>query len=103
MTAAVQIRISDELETVAIFIFAHFQSENVHQKLRGALATLPCIFTDIFRKRRLEQDAIDKLNSLQSNFAAIEASRASGGRMVQFAKHETIEYLGRIGYSVSLV
>ncbi|CAG7848502.1 Folylpolyglutamate synthase; AltName: Full=Folylpoly-gamma-glutamate synthetase; Short=FPGS; AltName: Full=Tetrahydrofolylpolyglutamate synthase; Short=Tetrahydrofolate synthase [Serendipita indica DSM 11827] len=45
------------------------------------------------------EDAIDKLNSLQSNFAAIEASKASGGRMVQFAKHETIEYLGRIGYS----
>ncbi|KIM25926.1 hypothetical protein M408DRAFT_330918 [Serendipita vermifera MAFF 305830] len=45
------------------------------------------------------EDAIEKLNSLQSNFAAIEASRASGGRMVNFAKHETIEYLGRIGYS----
>jgi folylpolyglutamate synthase len=51
--------------------------------------------------RLVTQDAIDKLNSLQSNYAAIEASRASGGRMVQFAKHETIEYLGRIGYSVS--
>jgi len=47
------------------------------------------------------QDAITKLNSLQSNFAALEASRASGGRMVQFAKHEMVEYLGRIGYKVS--
>jgi folylpolyglutamate synthase len=51
--------------------------------------------------RHIAQDVIDKLNSLQSNYAAIEASRASGGRMVQFAKHETVEYLGRIGYSVS--
>ncbi|PVG03448.1 FolC bifunctional protein [Serendipita vermifera] len=49
---------------------------------------------------RCFDDAIDKLNSLQSNFAAIEASRASGGRMVQFAKHETVEYLNRIGYTV---
>jgi folylpolyglutamate synthase len=54
------------------------------------------------RRRHVDQDAIDKLNSLQSNFAAIEASRASGGRMVQFAKHDTIEYLGRIGYTVSV-
>jgi hypothetical protein len=46
------------------------------------------------------QDAINKLNSLQSNFATLEASRASGGRMVQFAKHEMVEYLGRIGYKV---
>lgn len=46
------------------------------------------------------QEAINKLNSLQSNLAALEASRASGGRIVQFAKHEMVEYLGRIGYKV---
>ncbi|KAG8876239.1 Folylpolyglutamate synthetase [Serendipita sp. 405] len=50
---------------------------------------------------RTFNDAVDKLNSLQSNYAAIEASRASGGRMTQYAKHEMIEYLGRIGYSVT--
>ena len=45
-------------------------------------------------------DAINYLNSLQSNQAMIEASRASGGRLVQFAMHETAEYLYRIGYTV---
>lgn len=45
-------------------------------------------------------DAINCLNSLQSNQAMIEASRASGGRLVQFAMHETAEYLSRIGYTV---
>ncbi|KAI5123423.1 hypothetical protein M0805_006128 [Coniferiporia weirii] len=48
---------------------------------------------------RSYKDAIDGLNSLQSNQATIEASRASGGRLVQFAMYETEEYLGRIGYS----
>lgn len=49
---------------------------------------------------RSYREAIDCLNGLQSNQAMIEASRASGGRMVQFAMHETEEYLGRIGYKV---
>ncbi|KLO11239.1 tetrahydrofolylpolyglutamate synthase [Schizopora paradoxa] len=48
---------------------------------------------------RTYRDAIDCLNSLQSNAAMIEASRASGGRLAQFATHETQEYLERIGYS----
>ncbi|KAH8118386.1 tetrahydrofolylpolyglutamate synthase [Phellopilus nigrolimitatus] len=48
---------------------------------------------------RSYRDAIDCLNSLQSNQATIEASRASGGRLEQFAMHETEEYLSRIGYS----
>lgn len=51
---------------------------------------------------RTYKEAIEHLNSLQSNAATIEASRASGGRMVQYANHETKEYLQRIGYQVRL-
>ncbi|EIM88551.1 FolC bifunctional protein [Stereum hirsutum FP-91666 SS1] len=47
---------------------------------------------------RTYRDAIEHLNSLQSNAATIEASRASGGRLAQFAIPETKEYLQRIGY-----
>lgn len=50
---------------------------------------------------RSYRDAVSCLNSLQSNQAMIEASRASGGRMAQFAMRETSEYLARIGYAVS--
>ncbi|KAH8106152.1 FolC bifunctional protein [Cristinia sonorae] len=47
---------------------------------------------------RTYKDAIDCLNTLQSNAATLEASRASGGKLVLVAIPETIEYLGRIGY-----
>ncbi|KAG8968107.1 Folylpolyglutamate synthetase [Tulasnella sp. 419] len=47
---------------------------------------------------RTYQDAIEKLNTLQSNAAALEVLRASGGRSSEFAIPEMIEYLGRIGY-----
>ncbi|TCD64329.1 Folylpolyglutamate synthetase [Steccherinum ochraceum] len=47
---------------------------------------------------RTYKDAIDCLNTLQSNAATLEASRASGGQLVKVAIPETIEYLGRIGY-----
>lgn len=50
---------------------------------------------------RTYKDAVDCLNSLQSNAATLEASRASGGKLVKVAIPETIEYLQRIGYSVS--
>ncbi|KAG8903833.1 Folylpolyglutamate synthetase, partial [Tulasnella sp. 403] len=43
-------------------------------------------------------DAIDALNSLQSNAAALEASRASGGRLALNAIPEMIDYLSRIGH-----
>jgi hypothetical protein len=46
-------------------------------------------------------DAVDHLNSLQSNAATLDAVRASGGRLSEFAIPEMLEYLGRIGYSVS--
>ena len=52
---------------------------------------------------RTYRDAVDHLNTLQSNAATLEAVRASGGRLSQFAIPEMVEYLGRIGYSASLV
>ncbi|KAF8195732.1 FolC bifunctional protein [Mycena galopus ATCC 62051] len=47
---------------------------------------------------RTYRDAVDSLNSLQSNAAALELVRASGGRSSAFAIPEMIEYLGIIGY-----
>ena len=52
-------------------------------------------------KSRSYSDAIDCLNSLQSNQAMIQAVRDSGGRLAKYATHETTEYLSRIGYKVS--
>lgn len=46
------------------------------------------------------KEAVEKLNTLQSNAAALDAVRASGGRLSEFAIPEMLEYLGRIGYSV---
>ena len=50
---------------------------------------------------RTYQDAVEHLNSLQANAAALEAVRASGGRSSVFAIPEMIEYLEIIGYTVS--
>ncbi|CAK5275491.1 unnamed protein product [Mycena citricolor] len=44
--------------------------------------------------RRTYRDAVDSLNSLQTNAAALEVVRASGGRSSAFAIPEMIEYLG---------
>lgn len=52
---------------------------------------------------RSYSEAVDALNSLQSNAATLEALRASGGRSSDFAIPEMLEYLHRIGYSVSFV
>ncbi|KAF8076538.1 Mur ligase, partial [Lyophyllum atratum] len=65
---------------------------------------LPLKHTSLsFRSRsmftRSYKDAVDNLNSLQSNAAALEAVRSSGGRLSEFAIPEMLEYLGRIGYS----
>lgn len=49
---------------------------------------------------RTYRDAIEHLNSVQSNAAAVEAAKASGGRL-HFAVPEMVEYLARIGYNVS--
>ncbi|EPQ59922.1 FolC bifunctional protein [Gloeophyllum trabeum ATCC 11539] len=48
---------------------------------------------------RSYSDAVNNLNSLQSNAATLEALRASGGRMSEFAIPEMLEYLERIGYT----
>lgn len=47
-------------------------------------------------------DAISLLNSLQSNAAVIEAIRKGGGKNGEAQVVESLEYLGRIGYKVSL-
>ncbi|KAF8974450.1 Mur ligase [Flammula alnicola] len=48
---------------------------------------------------RTYQDAVEHLNSLQSNAATLEAVRASGGRSSAFAIPEMLEYLEIIGYT----
>jgi len=52
---------------------------------------------------RSYSEAVDALNSLQSNAATLGALRASGGKMSDVAIPEMLEYLHRIGYSVSFV
>ncbi|KAF8205085.1 Mur ligase [Pholiota molesta] len=47
---------------------------------------------------RTYQDAVENLNSLQSNAATLEIVRASGGRSSAFAIPEMLEYLEIIGY-----
>lgn len=49
---------------------------------------------------RSYKDAVEHLNTLQSNAAVLDAVRVSGGRLSEFAIPEMLEYLGRIGYSV---
>lgn len=50
---------------------------------------------------RTYSEAVDALNSLQSNAAVLEALRVSGRKMSSHAIPEMLEYLHRIGYSVS--
>ena len=49
---------------------------------------------------RSYKDAINLLNTLQSNAATLEAVKASGGRDNALAIPEMVEYLERIGYKV---
>lgn len=49
---------------------------------------------------RSYKDAIDLLNTLQSNAATLDAIKASGGRSKDLAIPEMVEYLERIGYKV---
>ncbi|KAH9843865.1 FolC bifunctional protein [Rhodofomes roseus] len=48
---------------------------------------------------RTYSDAVDHLNSLQSNAATLEALRMGKSRMDSLAIPEMVEYLGRIGYT----
>ena len=52
---------------------------------------------------RSYSEAVDALNSLQSNAATLGALRASGGKLSELAIPEMVEYLHRIGYSVCFV
>jgi len=49
---------------------------------------------------RSYKDAIDLLNTLQSNAATLEAIKESGAQTRSLAIPEMIEYLERIGYKV---
>jgi hypothetical protein len=49
---------------------------------------------------RSYKDAIEHLNTLQSNAAALEAARISGGKHTALAIPEMLENLRKIGYSV---
>lgn len=51
--------------------------------------------------RRTYSDAVDHLNSLQSNAATLQALRDGKSRMDALAIPEMVEYLGRIGYAAS--
>jgi folylpolyglutamate synthase len=51
---------------------------------------------------RTYQQAIECLNSLQSNAAHLEAVRAAGNRKMELAIAEMVAYLEKIGYTVSL-
>ena len=46
------------------------------------------------------QDAVESLNTLQTNFAVVEAIRKSGQRMNEQAIPEMVEWCRRIGYRV---
>lgn len=71
----------------------HFKSAHSHLTLSGLRRM----------SSRTYENAVEHLNSLQSNAAVLAAIRAKGGRAEQFAKPEMIEYLGRIGYTVRLL
>lgn len=59
----------------------------------------PALARRAMSSARSYADAVDHLNSLQSNAATLDAVRASGGRLSEFAIPEMLEYLGRIGYT----
>jgi folylpolyglutamate synthase len=74
------------------------QLSSFFRSLSSKLKAFPTISRNM--STRTYKDAVELLNSLQSNAAALEAARASGGRSSEFAIPEMLEYLGRIGYSV---
>jgi hypothetical protein len=51
---------------------------------------------------RSYQDAVDHLNSLQSNAETLNAIHASGSNLNELAIPEMLEFLERIGYIVSV-
>lgn len=63
--------------------------------------TLAYLHRTMSTSTRTYADAIDSLNSLQSNAAVIEAIRLNGGKDGLVKEVETLEFLRRIGYEVS--
>ncbi len=72
----------------------------IHIANRTPKPTLISIVQRRAMSNRSYKDAIDLLNTLQSNAATLNAIKASGGRANDLAIPEMIEYLGRIGYKV---
>ncbi|KAF8640094.1 hypothetical protein AX17_001332 [Amanita inopinata Kibby_2008] len=73
------------------FLFSPHRLASVHNTLsRVWLRNMSC---------QSYRNAIELLNSLQSNAAALEAARAAGSRANESAIPEMIEYLERIGYT----
>ena len=68
----------------------------------SSLQRLSSLFLSRPMSTRTYSEAIDALNSLLSNAATLEAMRVAGGTARALAIPEMIEYLHRIGYSVSL-
>jgi folylpolyglutamate synthase len=48
------------------------------------------------------QDAVTKLNTLQSNFAVVDAIRKSGRKLNEQAIPEMVEWCRRVGYKVRI-
>jgi hypothetical protein len=72
----------------------------IHIANRTPKPTLISIVQRRAMSNRSYKDAIDLLNTLQSNAATLNAIKASGGRTNDLAIPEMIEYLERIGYKV---
>ncbi len=72
----------------------------IHIASRTPKPTLISVIQRRAMFNRSYEDAIDHLNSLQSNAATLDAIKASGGRNNGLAVPEMIEYLERIGYKV---
>ncbi|KAI0347518.1 FolC bifunctional protein [Trametopsis cervina] len=77
-------------------LLSHF-----HIPGRFPVHRLPQVAAYRVMSTRTYGDAVDHLNSLQTNAATLDAVRASGGRLSEFAIPEMLEYLGRIGYSAA--
>jgi len=75
----------------------------LYLRLAKHIANNPTLLSIVQRRpmsNRSYKDAIDLLNTLQSNAATLNAIKSSGGQTNGLAIPEMIEYLERIGYKV---
>jgi hypothetical protein len=79
---------------------ARDQAASLHSEYRGHTSRYGTRKAMCISNTRTYAEAIAALNDTQSNAATLDAVRASGGRLSQFAIPEMIEYLYRIGYKV---